>query len=96
MPLFEGLSSPELSRLASLLHRRTFPAGDAAIAAEEPGDTVYVLLEGSAKVHLYQPEGAEVILAVLGPGEVVGEMSLADSREREHPRRHSRCFAVWA
>ena len=31
------------------------------------------------KVHLEQPGGAEVILAVLGPGEVVGEMSLADS-----------------
>jgi len=33
-------------------------------------------------VHLFAPDGAEVILAVLGPGEVVGEMSLADSLGR--------------
>jgi CRP/FNR family transcriptional regulator, cyclic AMP receptor protein len=34
------------------------------------------------KVYLEQPDGTEVILAVLGPGEVVGEMSLADSLGR--------------
>jgi CRP/FNR family cyclic AMP-dependent transcriptional regulator len=43
---------------------------------------VYVLLEGSVKVELLTPGGTEVILAVLGPGEVVGEMSLADSLGR--------------
>jgi CRP-like cAMP-binding protein len=43
---------------------------------------VYVLLEGSVKVELLRPEGTEVIRAVLGPGEVVGEMSLADSLGR--------------
>lgn len=40
------------------------------------------MLEGSVKVHLLTPGGAEVILAVLGPGAVGGEMSLADSRGR--------------
>jgi CRP/FNR family cyclic AMP-dependent transcriptional regulator len=43
---------------------------------------VYVLLEGSVKVELLTPEGTEVILAVLGPGKVVGEMSLVDSLGR--------------
>jgi CRP/FNR family transcriptional regulator, cyclic AMP receptor protein len=33
-------------------------------------------------VHVIRPDGAEVILAVLGPGEVVGEMSMADSLGR--------------
>ncbi len=52
------------------------------MTAEQPGETVYVVLEGSVKVHLEQPDGTEVILAVLGPGEVVEEMSLADSLGR--------------
>ena len=33
-------------------------------------------------MHLEQPDDTEVILAILGPGEVVGEMSLADSLGR--------------
>jgi CRP-like cAMP-binding protein len=41
-----------------------------------------VLLGGAVKVHTSLPDGTEVILAVLGPGEVVGEMSVADSLGR--------------
>jgi CRP-like cAMP-binding protein len=49
------------------------------IAADEPGEAVYVILSGSAKVYVIRPDGTEVILAVLGPGEVAGEMSNAIS-----------------
>ena len=52
------------------------------MADDQPGDALYAILSGSAKVHLTRPDGQEVILAVLGPGEVVGEMSLADSLGR--------------
>jgi CRP/FNR family transcriptional regulator, cyclic AMP receptor protein len=72
----------ELERLAPLLHERSFPAGASVLTAEQPGEAVYVVLRGSVKVHLLTSDGAEVILAVLGPGEVVGEMSLADSLGR--------------
>jgi CRP/FNR family transcriptional regulator, cyclic AMP receptor protein len=80
--LFRGVPARELERLAPLLHERSFPAGASVLTAEQPGEAIYVLLEGSVKVHLLTPGGAEVILAVLGPGEVVGEMSLADSLGR--------------
>jgi CRP/FNR family transcriptional regulator, cyclic AMP receptor protein len=80
--LFRGVPARELERLAPLLHERSFPTGASVLTAEQPGEAVYVLLEGSVKVHLLTPGGAEVILAVLGPGEVVGEMSLADSLGR--------------
>ena len=79
LTLFRGAPVRELERLAPLLHERVFPAGSTVIAADQPGEAVYVISSGSAKVHLIRPDGAEVILAVLGPGEVVGEMSLADS-----------------
>jgi len=49
------------------------------ITADEPGEAVYVILSGSAKVYVICPDGTEVILAVLGPGEVAGEMSNAIS-----------------
>jgi CRP/FNR family transcriptional regulator, cyclic AMP receptor protein len=82
MALFRGMTPHELERLAPLLHERSFPAGASVLTAEQPGEAVYVVLRGSVKVHLLTSDGAEVILAVLGPGEVVGEMSLADSLGR--------------
>jgi CRP/FNR family transcriptional regulator, cyclic AMP receptor protein len=80
--LFRGLPARELERLAPLLHKRSFPSDTNVITAEERGDSVYVILEGTAKVYMTHTDGSEVILAVLGSGEVVGEMSVADSLGR--------------
>ena len=77
--LFRGMPTRELERLAPLLHERNYPAGASVLTAEQPAEAIYIIIEGSVKIHLFTPEGTEVILAVLGPGEIVGEMSLADS-----------------
>jgi len=82
IPLFRGVPAQELERLAPLMHQRTFPTGATVITAEQPGEAIYVIISSSAKVHLTRPDGTEVILAVLGSGEVVGEMSVADSLGR--------------
>lgn len=82
MPLFRGLESSQLARFQSLLHRRTVPAGRNVMTAEEPGEVVYVIASGTAKIHVEQEDGRDVILAVLGPGEVLGEMSAADALGR--------------
>jgi CRP/FNR family cyclic AMP-dependent transcriptional regulator len=82
LTLFQGVPAQELEKFAPLLHRKIFPAGATVITADQPGDAVYVISAGSVKVHVIRPDGEEVILAVLGPGEVVGEMSLADSLGR--------------
>jgi CRP/FNR family cyclic AMP-dependent transcriptional regulator len=80
--LFEGLPRSELSRLLEHLHERPFPAGANVLIAEQPGEAVYVILSGSVKVNAIRPDGTEVVLAVLGAGEVLGEMSAADSLGR--------------
>jgi CRP/FNR family transcriptional regulator, cyclic AMP receptor protein len=61
---------------------RNFPSSTNVITAEEPGEGVYAILSGAAKVYVNDADGSEVIIAILGPGEVVGEMSLADSLGR--------------
>jgi CRP/FNR family cyclic AMP-dependent transcriptional regulator len=43
---------------------------------------MFVMLSGRAKVQRADAEGKEVILAVLGPGEFFGEMSLIDEEPR--------------
>ena len=82
MCLFRSAPTQSLERLTPLLHERSLPAGASVLAAEQPGEAVYVLLRGAVKVHTSLPDGTEVILAVLGPGEVVGEMSVSDSLGR--------------
>ena len=80
--LFRGLTQVELSGMWGLLHRRTLPAGTTFITAEQPGEAVYVIAEGAVKVFIDDPNGNEVILAILTTGEIVGEMSLLDRASR--------------
>ncbi len=80
--LFAGLSAAELGRLSGLLRLDECAAGASLLFRGQPGSTVYVLLEGTLKVHAALPDGKQVILAVLGPGEVVGELSAVDSLGR--------------
>jgi CRP/FNR family cyclic AMP-dependent transcriptional regulator len=82
LPLFEGLSATELAEVNHLLHCSHVPAGTHFITAEQPGEVVYVLLSGTVKIYVNRTDGREVILAFLGPGDTVGEMSLVDSAGR--------------
>jgi CRP/FNR family transcriptional regulator, cyclic AMP receptor protein len=82
IPLFAGLPRSELSRFGEHLNERSFPAGANVLIAEQPGEAVYVIVAGSVKVNVIRPDGTEVVLAVLGAGEILGEMSAADSLGR--------------
>jgi CRP/FNR family transcriptional regulator, cyclic AMP receptor protein len=80
--LFRNLSEKELARFAGRLHPKTFAPGTNIMTAEQPGEVVYFILSGSVKIHIEQSGGADVILAILGRGDTVGEMSLIDSAGR--------------
>lgn len=82
LELFQGLSREQLAELNGLLRSSTIPAGAHFITAEQPGEVVYVLLEGTVKIYVPQSDGRDVILAFLGRGDTVGEMSLVDSAGR--------------
>jgi CRP-like cAMP-binding protein len=78
LPLFAGMTPEELDVALARVRARAVASGTEIISQGEPGDAVYVITQGSMKVCRRQAEGGEVILAVLGSGEVVGEMSVAD------------------
>lgn len=80
--LFRGLSAEEVQWLGKRLHHRAFPAGSNIMLVEQPGEVVYIILKGTVKIHVEQPDGKDVIIAILGPGDTVGEMSLLDSAGR--------------
>jgi CRP-like cAMP-binding protein len=60
-------------------------AGDTLFAAGDSGDGCYRLERGLLKVIITSPRDEERILAILGPGEIAGELSIID----EHPRSAS-------
>lgn len=82
LELFRGLSTAELGRVNDLLGRTKFPAGAMIVTASQPGEIAYVVLDGTLKVSVIQSNGRDLTLALLGPGEIVGELALADRATR--------------
>lgn len=82
IPLFKGLDEIQLAWIAQRAHRRLFPTGTRIITAEQPGEAVYIILMGTVKIHIEQTDGRDVVLAIIGAGDTLGEMSLLDSAGR--------------
>ena len=76
--LFKGLTATQLEWVAQRAHRRVFEAGRNVLTIEQPGEAVYVILHGTVKIHIEQGE-RDVIVSILGTGDLLGEMSLIDS-----------------
>ena len=79
--LFEGLTPAQLDWVAKNAHRRVFAAGTNVMTVEQPGEAVFIILHGTVKIHIEQG-GRDVILSILGGGDLLGEMSLIDSMGR--------------
>jgi CRP/FNR family cyclic AMP-dependent transcriptional regulator len=82
LPLFAGLPEEELHTVAGFVRRTVVPAGTILISAQVPGEAVYFVIQGSVKVQLFRENGVEITLALLGPGDIVGETSLVTGRGR--------------
>jgi len=81
-PLFAGLPSSDMTRIGDLVRLEVVDAGAVIVSQAEPSAEACVVLAGTLKVYVEQPDGSDVVLAVLGPGEVVGELNLIDHRGR--------------
>lgn len=55
---------------------RHYRANTTLIEEGDRGDTLFVVLSGSLRIFCSDPNGREITLAIYGPGEYVGEMSL--------------------
>jgi len=78
LPLFSGLTDAELDRVNRDLHASRFAAGAMVLTATHLGAAVYVVGGGTLKAHVVHPDGREVTLSLLGPGELIGELALLD------------------
>lgn len=81
LPLFADLSDPELEVLARRSRPVSLGAGGVLMEEGSPGGSLYVILEGDFEI-TKRSGPSEVLIAVRGPGEVIGEMSLLDGSPR--------------
>lgn len=72
----------ESSFLASLSREESFAAGATIFREGDPGDNLYVILEGGVRISKFIPGAGEEALAVLERGEFFGEMALIDNEPR--------------
>jgi CRP-like cAMP-binding protein len=70
--LFDGLTEEVLNAVASEARVRSVVQGDAFFHAGDPSGSFYVVKIGSVKVTQLTPEGHQVVLRMLGPGDAFG------------------------
>jgi CRP/FNR family transcriptional regulator, cyclic AMP receptor protein len=80
--LFAELDDRELSAIAALARPRQYDRDEVVIHADERGDVFCLITEGRVKITMISPEGKEIILSMLGPGDFFGEMALLDDEPR--------------
>ncbi len=80
LALFAGIPDDQLEPMAHLVHSATVPAATVLVSAQLPGDAVYFIISGSVKRQLVTDDGAEITLALLGPGDTIGESTLVSRR----------------
>ncbi len=81
-PLFAALDDEAGSALLSGMSTVRMERGDVLFREGDPGDTLYVIGEGKVKLGRTSPDGRENLIAILGPGEMFGELSLFDPGPR--------------
>ena len=82
VPLFERLSGGELEKLAKLTSRKQFPSHTAVFFQDDPSDSLYVVLSGSAKVFRTSEDGRDRIMTTLRVGDAFGELAMIEGQPR--------------
>ena len=82
VPLLARLPEAELKALASRGRVRSYRAGAVLFREGDPGDALNLVVEGMVRVAVLSAGGVEATVALLGPGEFVGDLALLDGRPR--------------
>src|SRR5690349_11845808 len=94
--LFEGLTAPQLRKVAALAEPKQFPAGAFLFKEGDPGTAMYVLVNGKVRISKNVPGIGEEALAILEKGQYFGEMAvIEDSPRSADAIAHSSC-EVWS
>jgi CRP-like cAMP-binding protein len=80
--LFRGLPPATLDQLAALVIRRPYKAGAVIFSQADPGDALFGVVSGRVRISSSSPDGKEIFLNIMEPGDSFGEIALLDGRHR--------------
>jgi CRP/FNR family transcriptional regulator, cyclic AMP receptor protein len=81
-PLFSGLDDEAAAALRASMATTRFRRGDVVFREGDSGDRLFVIVDGKVKLGRSSSDGRENLLAILGPGQMFGELSLFDPGPR--------------
>lgn len=81
-PLFGHLEDDERVRLAAYMRRVRYPDSTVLFRKGDPGTNMMVVVQGRVKACTHSEDGKELVLRIINPGEVIGEIALIDGAER--------------
>ena len=81
-PLFAALDDEAAQTLMGQMSHSRMERGDILFHEGDQGERLYVITEGKIKLGRTSTDGRENLLAILGPGEMFGELSLFDPGPR--------------
>lgn len=93
--VLSALSGDACVRLARTGRPVDLARGAVLSQAGDPGDAMFIILEGELEVRTVSPGGREVRLVALGPGAVAGEMAALDGGLRSADMVASRRTRLW-
>jgi CRP-like cAMP-binding protein len=82
IPLFTGLPAQYLDALAASARLISFKKGARIFEEGAPADCCYVLTSGKARMVLYGSSGTEILLQIVAPPALIGEIALLDHSTR--------------
>jgi len=82
VPLFRGLPTMDLERISELMVSKRFKRNNLIIFEDDLGQNLFVIEKGRVKVSGISNEGGEAIFAILGEGDIFGELSIIDGLAR--------------
>lgn len=80
--LLGKLSRSEIDTLLAYSRVERYPAGEEIYAKGSPGQSMMVVLRGTAKMSSVSLDGKEIVLNIMYPGEIFGEIAILDGKER--------------
>jgi CRP/FNR family cyclic AMP-dependent transcriptional regulator len=81
-PFLRQLGTVDAEALVHQVRRKAVPKAQSILHAGAAGDDVVLVLAGRVKLLAYGTEGREVVLAIRGPGELIGEMAALGGQRR--------------
>jgi CRP-like cAMP-binding protein len=80
--LFRRLSDNEREALFARARMQKYTANESIFLMGSPGDRMVAVLHGTIRISVPSADGKEIVLAILGRGEICGEIALLDGKER--------------